>query len=121
MGGTATRADATAETIDVIEHEFRKMLADGPTEDELAKAKSYLKASFALNLDTSSKIAAQLVQQQIDNLGIDYIDRRAAMIDAVTLADVRRAAQRILSGGLLVTVVGRPLGLTPRGPSSSGG
>ena len=115
-GGTATRADATAETIDLVETEFRRMAADGPTEDELSKAKTYLKGSFALNLDTSSKIASQLVQMQVDNLGIDYIDRRSAMIDAVTPADSRRVAKRLLDGGLLVTVVGRPKGVTARPP-----
>ncbi len=116
VGGTATRADATAETIDVIEGEFRRMAANGPTEEELAKAKTYLKGAFALNLDTSTKIASQLVQMQVDNLGIDYIERRSAMIDAVTLADARRVAKRLLDGGLLVTVVGRPKGVTARPP-----
>jgi zinc protease len=116
VGGTATRADATAETIDVMEGEFRKMAADGPTEDELVKAKTYLKGSFALNLDTSTKIASQLVQMQVDNLGIDYIERRDGLIDAVTLADTRRVAKRLLDGGLLVTVVGRPKGVTARPP-----
>ena len=50
------------------------------------------KGSFALGLDTSSRIASQLVQMQIDNLGIDYIERRAGLIDAVTLADAKRVA-----------------------------
>jgi zinc protease len=116
VGGTATRADATAETIDVVEAEFRRMAAEGPTEEELTKAKTYLKGSFALNLDTSTKIASQLVQMQVDNLGIDYIDRRSAMIDAVTEADARRVAKRLLDGGLLVTIVGRPKGVTARPP-----
>jgi zinc protease len=100
----------------VIEAEFRKMAAEGPTEEEFAKAKTYLKGSFALNLDTSTKIASQLVQMQVDNLGIDYIDRRSAMIDAVTLDDARRIAKRLLSGGLAVNVVGRPKGVTARPP-----
>ncbi len=116
MGGTATRADATGETIDVIDAEFRRMAAEGPTEEELTKAKTYLQGSFALNLDTSTKIASQLVQMQIDNLGIDYIDRRSAMIDAVTPADARRVAKRLLDGGLLVTIVGKPKGVTTRPP-----
>ena len=34
------------------------------------------------------------------------------MIDAVTLADAKRVAKRLLDGGLLVTVVGRPEGVT---------
>jgi zinc protease len=116
LGGTATRAESAAETIELIEREFRRMAAEGPTEDELAKAKTYLKGSFALNLDTSSKIAAQLVQMQIDNLGIDYIDRRGALIDAVTLDDARRVAKRLLGDGLLFSVVGRPKVVPPKTP-----
>jgi zinc protease len=116
VGGTATRADSTGETIDIIDAEFRRMAAEGPTEEELAKAKTFLQGSFALNLDTSTKIASQLVQMQIDNLGIDYIDRRSAMIDAVTPADARRVAKRLLDGGLLVTIVGKPKGVTTRPP-----
>jgi len=77
-------------------------LADeGPTEEEFTKAKTYLKGSFALGLDTSNRIASQLVQMQLDNLGIDYIERRGAMIDAVTLADSKRVAKRLLDGGML--------------------
>jgi zinc protease len=114
MGGTATRADRTGETLDLIDKEIRRLADEGPTEDELAKAKAYLKGSYALNLDTSAKIASQLVQIQIDELGIDYISRRNALIDAVTLADARRVAKRLLGDGLLTTVVGRPPGVTAK-------
>ena len=112
LGGTATRADATGETLTIIEKEFRRLAAEGPTAEEVAKTKTYLKGSYALGLDTSSKIAAQLVQIQLDNLGIDYIERRAGLIDAVTLADTKRVAKRLLDAGMLVTVVGRPQGVT---------
>jgi zinc protease len=114
LGATATRADATGETIEVIDREFRRMAADGPTEDEFLKTKTYLKGSFALGLDTSGKIAAQLVQMQLDKLGIDYIERRPALIDAVTLDDAKRVAKRLLEPHLLVTVVGRPTGVTSK-------
>jgi zinc protease len=111
LGGTATRADRAGETLDVIDKEIRRLAESGPTADELAKAKAYLNGSFALNLDTSSKIAALLVQLQLDGLGIDYFSRRPEMIDAVTLDDAKRVAKRLLDGGLLVTVAGRPEGL----------
>jgi zinc protease len=117
IGSTATRADATGETIDIIEREIRRLAAEGPTQEELDKAKAYLKGSFALGLDTSNRIASQLLQMQIDKLGMDYIERRPALIDAVTLADAKRVAKRLLDAGLLVTVVGRPAGVT----SSEGG
>jgi zinc protease len=115
LGGTATRADRSGQTIDIIEKEIRRLAESGPAPEELAKAKAYLNGSFALNLDTSSKIAAMLVQLQRDDLGIDYFTRRPQLIDAVTLDDARRVAKRLLDGGVLVTVVGRPEGLVSTG------
>jgi zinc protease len=109
LGDTATRAEATGETIGIVEREIHRMAESGPTEEEFANAKSYLKNSFVLGLDTSSKIAGLLVQMQLANLGMDYIERRPGLIDAVTLDDTRRAAKRLLGAGLLVTVAGRPL------------
>lgn len=112
LGSTATRDEATGESIEVIEREFRRMRDEGPTEEEFNKAKTYLKGAYALGLDTSNRIASQLVQIQLDNLGIDYIEQRSRLIDAVTLEDAKRVAKRLLDGGLLVTVVGRPRGVT---------
>ena len=111
LGGTATRGNRTGETLDLIEKEIHRLADDGPTAAELAETKNYINSSFALNLDTSTKIASLLVQLQLDGLGIDYIQRRAAMIDAVTLDDARRVAKRLLDNGLLVTVVGKPEGV----------
>ncbi len=116
IGSTATRADRAGETVDLIEKEIHRLAENGPEADELAKAKAYLNGSFALNLDTSSKIAGLLVQLQLDGLGIDYFTERPKMINAVTLADARRVARRLLDGGLLVTVVGRPEGLAAKAP-----
>ena len=116
IGSTATRADRTAEALAIIEREIERMRNEGPTAKELAEAKSYLKGSYALSLDSSTKIVSQLVQIQIDDLGTDYIQRRAGLIDAVTLDDAKRAAKRLFDGGLLVTVAGRPRGLASKEP-----
>ena len=116
MGGTQTRADGAKEALDVIESEITRMRTEGPTEEELAKAKSYLKGSYALSFDTSSKISAQLLRIQLDDVGIDYINKRNGLIDAVTLADAKRVAKRLADGGLFVTVVGKPKGLTSKEP-----
>jgi len=117
IGGTATRADRTGEALDLIEKEIHRLAEAGPTAAELAEAKNYLNSSFALNLDTSGKIAAFLVQLQLDRLGTDYFQRRPAMIDAVTLDDARRVAKRLLDDGLLVTVVGKPEGVAATTPN----
>ena len=114
-GSTATRADRTSDALGIIESETKRLAEAGPTAVELSEAKSYLKGAYALALDSSAKIAAQLTQIQIDDLGIDYIERRGALIDAVTLDDAKRVAKRLYGGGMLVTVAGRPKGMSSSG------
>jgi zinc protease len=111
-GGTATKNERAKEALDVIRDEIARMAADGPTEDELDKAKKYLIGSYALRFDTSTKIANHLTQMQVDDLGIGYTDKRNSLFAAVTLDDTRRVAKRLLSPGkMLVTMAGRPVGV----------
>jgi zinc protease len=117
LGGTATRADRAGETVDLIEKEIHHFAEDGPTASELMEAKRHLNSAFVLNLDSSTKIAALLVQLQLDGFGPDYFSRRSAMIEAVTLDDARRVAKRLLDKGLLVTVVGKPHGFASTKPN----
>ena len=116
LGGTATRADRAGETVDLIEKEIHRFAENGPTAGELTEAKRYLNSAFVLNLDSSTKIAALLVQLELDGFGTDYFTRRTAMIEAVTLDDARRVAKRLLDKGLLVTVVGKPQGFASTKP-----
>jgi zinc protease len=107
VGNTGTRANRAGETVDAITREIRKIAEDGPTRQELDEAKSYLKGSQMLALDTSSKLASALLQYQLDKLPIDYIEKRNAIVDAVTLDDAKKAAQRLWGQGLLTVIVGR--------------
>jgi zinc protease len=108
VGGTQTRADQADNVISLIEAEIARFASEGPTEDELAKAKSYLIGSYPLRFTTSMQIANQLLAIQLDDLGIDYIDRRNDLIAAVTIEDVRKAAKRLFDEELLVVRVGQP-------------
>ena len=111
-GGVATKNEEIAQSLDVIRAELARFAAEGPTEKELADAKSYLTGSFALRFDSNAKIANQLLWIQQEELGLDYVDRRNGEIDAVTLADVKRVAKRLFDGKeLIVTIVGKPVGL----------
>jgi zinc protease len=121
FGSTATRADRAEETVALVKQDINRFAEGGPTADELAKAKAYISGSFVLNLDTSTKIAALLVQLQLDHLGTDYIDKRQQMINAVTLDDAKRVAKRLFGGGLLFTVVGRPAALASAGGAPAPG
>ena len=108
VGSTGTRADRAGETLDALTREIRRMAEEGPTQQELDEAKSYLKGSQMLALDTSSKLAGALLQYQLDRLPIDYVEKRNAIVDAVTLDDAKKAAQQLWGHGLLTVVVGRP-------------
>jgi zinc protease len=107
IGSTGTRADRAGDTVDAINIEIRRMADEGPTQKELDEAKSYLKGSQMLALDTSAKLAAAMLQYQQDGLPIDYIDKRNAIIDAVTLDQTKSVAKRLWGQGLLTVIVGR--------------
>jgi zinc protease len=109
-GYTATKNERVAECLEVIETEMMRLKADGPTDDELQKAKDYLTGSYALGFDTSTKIAHTLTQLNFEGLGIDYIGRRNKLVSSVTQADIHRAAERTLGDGrMLVVIAGRPV------------
>lgn len=105
MGGTATENARVGQSIEVIRQEWQRLHDAGPTEEELASAKTYLTGSFPLRLDATNRIARLLVSIQYDDLGIDYVDRRKGLIEGVTLADARRVARRLFAADQLLTVV----------------
>ena len=108
-GGVSTRNDQVAQSIDVIREEWDRMRKAGPTIEEVTDAKTFLNGSFPLRLSSTGSIARMLVAMQYHDLGIDYIDRRNELIDAVTLADVQRVAGGLLDPEkLTVVVVGKP-------------
>ncbi|WP_230532738.1 M16 family metallopeptidase [Microvirga roseola] len=111
-GYTATKNERVTEALDVISGEMARLRDEGPSDEELQKAKDYLIGSYALGFDTSTKIAHTLVQIAFEGLGIDYIARRNGLVGAVTQADIRTAADRIIGDGRMLTVIaGRPTGL----------
>jgi zinc protease len=126
IGNTGTRADRAGETVEAINKEVRRMAEDGPTQQELDEAKSYLKGSQMLALDTSSKLAQALLQYQLDKMPIDYIEKRNAIVDAVTLEQTKAVAKRLWGQGLLTVIVGRapqaaaqPAAATPPPPTAN--
>ncbi|MBZ9669203.1 M16 family metallopeptidase [Mesorhizobium sp. ES1-3] len=107
---TGTRSDRAAETLGIVRDVVKRLAQDGPTEAELAATKKYLIGAYAINnLDSSSSIAATLVELQLDDLGIDYMQRRTGYINAVTLDQVKAVAKKLLTAEPTIMVVGPPL------------
>lgn len=112
VGSVATKNDEIAQSLDVIKSELQRMATEGPSAKELADAKSFLTGSYALRFDTSPKIASQLLAIQLEDLGIDYIDKRNSQIEAVTLDEIKRVGQTLMkTDNLIVVVAGKPKNL----------
>jgi zinc protease len=112
MGRVATVNSGVKETIDIIREQWKDMAEGQVTEADLDAAKTYLTGSYALQFASSSRIARMLVSTQIDDSGPDYFNKRNGYINAVTLADVKRVAHRMLHPDKLTFyVVGNPAGL----------
>ncbi len=115
LGGVATKNSSVPEAMELIKAEFSKMATEGPTEEELKNAKDYLTGSYALRFDTSSKIASQLLWIQVEGLGMDYIEKRNEMINAVSMSQIKDVAKRLFHGDKLqFTIVGQPSDGAPK-------
>jgi len=119
VGHVATKNEALGQSLAVIKDELGRLADQGPNAEELKDARNYLTGAYALRFESSASIASQLLWIQIEDLGIDYVDRRNALIEAVTLDDIKRVAKRMLAAdSLITTIVGRPVepaGVTPVG------
>jgi len=108
--------------LDVTKSEMARFAKDGATAKELADAKTYLTGSFPLGLDSNAKIARTLNQFQRSGLGADYVEKRNAMIQAVTLAKVNEMAKKYYDPAKLVVVIaGTPAAAAPaqKGPTAT--
>jgi zinc protease len=109
LGGVGTANERVHETVEVIRDQWRRFAAGGITEAELVDSKTYLTGSFPLRFSGSSRLAGLLVSIQLEDLGIDYLDRHNELIAAVTRDDVNRLARDLLMPDKLAfVVVGRP-------------
>ncbi|MGZ0188536.1 MAG: M16 family metallopeptidase, partial [Alphaproteobacteria bacterium] len=108
--GSASTSNATVgETVEVMEAEWARMADKGPTAEELSDAKAYITGALPLALDSTTAIADALLSIRLNDLPKDYLDQRAALIEAVSLDDVQRVAKRLFNPNrLIVAVAGAP-------------
>jgi zinc protease len=87
----------------------KKLLDQGPTDDELAKARRYLTGLFPLGLQAPDALAAQLLDIEFYGLEPTYVGTFADRINAVTMDDCRRALKSYFCvDDLRILVVSNP-------------
>jgi zinc protease len=88
---TFTRNETIRKTIDAVLTTEKKLLDEGPTEEELAKARTYLTGQYPLGLQAPDALAAQVINVEFFGLDPQYLQTYQDKIAAVSMTDVRRA------------------------------
>jgi zinc protease len=107
-GQFQTDPGKVAEAIEIVRTEWRRMANEGPTQQELDDAKTYLLGYYPRNFTSTMETAQVLRSLQFEDLGTDYVTRRQKEIAAVTIEDARRAAKSLFDASQLTFVVVGP-------------
>ena len=91
-----------------IRSELTKLRDTGVTDEELAGVQRYLIGSMALQLETNAGITGLMQQIEQFDLGLDYIERRPALVQAVTRDAIIAAVRRHLPAGDAITAIAGP-------------
>jgi zinc protease len=79
-----------------IDAEVGALGREGPTDRELAETRQFLIGSVPRMLETNQSIATFLHSAEFFGLGLDFDRRLPALLDAVSMDDVRAAAAEVL-------------------------
>jgi predicted Zn-dependent peptidase len=98
-----TAPDNAARAEQALLGEVQKIRSVPVSPDELARAKGYLLGRYAMDRRTNERQAWYLGFYEVQSVGRTYPDRYRARVEAVTPADVQRAARTYLDR--LTTIV----------------
>ena len=106
---TFTRNETLRRTIDETLKVIRALVDQGPSEDELAKAKRYLTGQFPLGLQAPDALAQQILDVEFFGLDPQFIQTFDGKVNAVEMSDVKRALKSYFNiDDLKILVVSNP-------------
>ncbi|MDD5557484.1 MAG: pitrilysin family protein [bacterium] len=89
--------------------QVKRMMEEGPTDEEMNESKAYLVLSVPRKLETNGAVAAALADLDYFNLGLDYYERYTDLVGRVGAEDVRRAAAAYLHPDRACVVLAGPV------------
>ena len=99
-GSLSTRAgidqSRLGEAIKLIIHEYDTVASDGVDQDEVDRAKSYMKGSIILSLEDSEELAHFFGKQQLLYPQVRSVDEYISMIEAVSKEEIDQLAKDLL-------------------------
>ena len=103
--GLQTRSDQADEALTVVNDTVRDFIANGPTPEELAAAKSNIINGFGLKLDANSKMLGYVSMIGFYGLPLDWLAQYTRRVEAVTADQVRDAFRRRVPLSSMATVI----------------
>jgi zinc protease len=94
------------ELVEICDAEIRKIAAEGPLADDVAKAKEFLQKNYANVLENNSGWMSAITRWYEE--GYNYKDEYLDILNSVTLDDIKALAQKMLDDGNRTLVIMRP-------------
>ena len=110
----STKTETTGKGIDALLAEARNMVADPPTDEEVAKAKASILNSFVFSVDSPTKVLGKYLTYEYYGYPSSWLREFRQGIEKVTTTEVRKAAHKHLRpDDFAVLVVGPRTGTQP--------
>ena len=104
----AVDPERAVEATEALVEELQKLRDDGVTEEELAKAKDLSKGRLLLRMEDTRAVSGWLGVQELLLGEVKSPDDVVAMLEAVTVDDVRRVARDLLAANRLTFAICGP-------------
>ncbi|MBU1660092.1 MAG: insulinase family protein, partial [Chloroflexi bacterium] len=100
--------DNIEQAIELIREEIRRFVTEPVTAEELCDSQSSFVGRLPLALESNAGVAGALLNLERYDLGLDYYQRYADLVRAVTIEDVLATAQKYLDPDKLAIAVAGP-------------
>jgi zinc protease len=105
QGATGVVTENEQAVIQLIKDNMALLQKEGVTEEELAFEKQHTSGTFALHFDSIKETVQTLASLQLDGFPPTYVNDYAQHLDAVTLDQIKKVAQKYLNADKLVIVI----------------
>lgn len=103
--GLQTKNAQADEALKLLGETLRDYIKNGPTEDELKRAKQNITGGWALRVDSNKKITEYVAVIGFYGLPLDYLDTFTGKVEAVTVDSIKDAFKRRIHPDKMVTVM----------------
>jgi zinc protease len=94
--------------VDLTLHEIQKFTQRKVTEAELADNKTFFIGRLPLSLESNGAVAGSISSIELHHLGLDYLQRYPAMMQAITRDEVLEVAREFLSARQYALAIAGP-------------